>query len=70
MSRLIIEKEIFRKIYKSKRGKIFFSDDFYQIGKLESVNKALFRLEQKGVLIRIAQGIYLYPKIDKELGLL
>ncbi|MBR6018397.1 MAG: hypothetical protein IK073_07235 [Paludibacteraceae bacterium] len=30
---------------------------------------AFFRLVQEGLIIRVAQGIYWYPKIDKELGL-
>jgi Family of unknown function (DUF6088) len=70
MSRLIIEKDILQEISTTKRGKIFFSENFSKIGKLESVNKALFRIAQKGILIRLAHGIYLYPKHDKELGIL
>ena len=34
------------------------------------VKKVLLRLEKKQLLVRLAHGIYLYPKIDKELGIL
>ena len=30
----------------------------------------MLRLEKKQLLVRLAHGIYLYPKIDKELGIL
>jgi predicted transcriptional regulator of viral defense system len=33
------------------------------------VNKAMERLTESGLLIRLAQGIYLYPPIDTRLGL-
>lgn len=68
--RLIIEDKVFKKLSNYKRGKIVFSESFAQIGNLESINKALSRLTQKGLLVRLAQGIYLYPKQDKELGVL
>ena len=34
------------------------------------INKALFRLERNKILIRLSHGIYLYPTIDKELGVM
>lgn len=70
MKRVIVEKQIFEKISNYKHGKILFSETFSEIGNLESVNKALFRLAQKEILVRLAQGIYLYPKQDNELGIL
>jgi hypothetical protein len=36
----------------------------------ESVKKALLRLNEKETIVRLAHGIYLYPKVDKELGIL
>jgi predicted transcriptional regulator of viral defense system len=62
--RLVIEDKVFKKLSDYKRGKIIFSESFAQIGNLESINKALSRLTQKGLLVRLAQGIYLYPKQD------
>jgi hypothetical protein len=45
-------------------------DDFLDYGNSESVKKALLRLKEKEILVRLAHGIYLYPKVDKELGVL
>lgn len=60
-----IESEIKRR----RRGKIYFADDFTSFGTSEAIKKALLRFEKSGMLIRLAQGIYLYPSIDKRLGL-
>jgi predicted transcriptional regulator of viral defense system len=65
-----IYKTIKNKILKYKRGKIIFPINFKKIGNEESVKKALFRLERKGFLIRLAHGIYLYPQKDIQLGIL
>jgi len=59
-----------QRITKGKTGKIFFAKDFSDIGNDELINKALFRLERNKTLIRLSHGIYLYPVIDKELGIM
>jgi hypothetical protein len=61
--------EVERKIIRSRRGKIYFAADFATFGTPKSLNKALERLNASGLLVRFAQGIYLYPKIDTKLGL-
>ena len=48
---------------------MFFSADFASLGESKSVLKALERLVNKGDIIRIARGIYCYPKVDKRWGL-
>ena len=60
-----IENEIRRR----RRGKIYFADDFASFGTSEAIKKTLLRFEKSGMLIRLAHGIYLYPSIDKKLGL-
>jgi predicted transcriptional regulator of viral defense system len=65
-----ISGKIRQRIRKSKSGKIFFAKDFADIGNDELINKALFRLERKKTLVRLSHGIYLYPFIDKELGIM
>lgn len=70
MERLVVEKEIAKALKKNKKGSILFVDNFLDYGNPESIKKALLRLKQKGLLVRLAHGIYLFPKIDKELGLL
>lgn len=58
------------KILSLKKGTIVFVSDFAKLGSSENVKKVLLRLEKKQLLVRLAHGIYLYPKIDKELGIL
>jgi hypothetical protein len=55
--------------YRAK-GKIYFLDDFASIGSSESIRKSLSVLVKRGTLVRLTQGIYLYPKIDAEFGIL
>jgi len=68
MKRPIVENKIAETLKKLKKGSILFVDDFLDFGNAENIKKALFRLKEKGILFRIAHGIYLYPKTDKELG--
>ena len=57
------------RITKGKKGRLLFSQDFAQYGTQNAVRLAFFRLVQDGLVIRVAQGIYWYPKMDKVLGL-
>ena len=59
--------QIENKIKKIKRGKIFFLDDFADLGTPEAIKKSLQRLTNSGLLVRLANGIYWYPKKEKEL---
>lgn len=64
-----IEQKIISNISKRGRGKIVFPQDFAAYGTANAVQKAFGRLVSSGKLIRVSQGIYCYPKIDKVLGL-
>ncbi|MCH2451320.1 MAG: type IV toxin-antitoxin system AbiEi family antitoxin domain-containing protein [Gracilimonas sp.] len=64
------EEQILNKIKNYNLGKIFFPDDFLKTGSSEAVRQALVRLEDDGELVRLAHGIYLYPKTDPQLGVL
>lgn len=70
MERPKVEHKIAEVLKTYEKGGILFVGDFLDYGNHESVKKALFRLKEKGILVRLAHGIYLYPKIDKELGVL
>jgi hypothetical protein len=70
MKRLVVKNKIAEELKKLQKGSIFFVDHFLDFGNSESVKKALFRLEEEGLLIRLAHGIYLYPKKDKHFGIL
>ena len=65
-----IHSQLEDKILSLKKGTIVFVSDFAGFGTAENVKKVLLRLEKKQLLVRLAHGIYLYPKIDKELGIL
>lgn len=60
--------EIKRKVTSSKRGTLFFPDLFAHTASSDAVRSALVRLCKDGDIIRVAQGIYCYPKIDKKWG--
>lgn len=64
-----IENKILTKSKKCGRGSVFFVNDFISYGSRNSVNKALERLTEKGMMLRAARGIYCYPKIEKIYGL-
>ena len=51
------------------RGKIFFADDFVNIGSAENIRQTLGRFTKSEKIVRIANGIYFYPVVDDKLGL-
>lgn len=63
-----IENQIERSIKRKPKGSLILSDDYLALGSSEAVRKALDRLEDKQVIIRVAQGIYVRPKISKFIG--
>ena len=64
-----IDDKILINVKKRGRGTIFFAQDMLQYGQRLSVLKALERMAAAGTILRVARGIYCYPKIDKQLGL-
>lgn len=64
-----IVNEIENRLKYGRKGKIVFASDFSSFGLPKAVNKAMERLTHSGMIIRLAQGIYLYPQIDTRLGL-
>jgi DNA-binding Xre family transcriptional regulator len=65
-----VQTRIENEIKSMKRGSILFPSNFDDIGNVEVVKKSLLRLKNKKFLVRLAHGIYLYPKQDKLLGVL
>ena len=59
------ENKIEKNIRLQRRGKLLFASDFALCGNTEAVFKALQRLHKSGLIIRVAHGIYYYPKINK-----
>ena len=68
MFSLSVEKAILNQIKKAPRGELIMPSDFSHLGSSEAVRLALFRLEKQAVLSRVAQGIYVRPKISKLIG--
>jgi len=56
-------------IIKKRRGKIIFADDFRFLGTGVAVRHALSRLCKEEFIIRLSNGIYLYPKKSKLIGI-
>ena len=51
-------------------GQVFFPSDFAKVGtKTSHVLKVLERATKAGIILRLAQGIYYYPKTDEKYGL-
>lgn len=67
---LSIQREIEQVAETGKKGRIFFPADFALFGSDEAVRQGLSRLVKENKLIRLAQGIYLYPEIDAEIGVI
>ena len=63
-----IENKVEINIKAKPRGALILAEDFLSFGSSEAIRKALERLEDKKVIIRVAHGIYVRPKISKLLG--
>ena len=64
-----VEDKILTSVKKCGRGKVFFSSEFLRYGTAKRINKALELLSEKGLLMRVARGLYCYPKQEKIYGL-
>jgi len=65
-----IDSKILSRIYGRGKGCVVTPGDFLDLGSRQAVDLALHRLANKGTLRRLARGLYDYPRIDPELGLL
>jgi ribosomal protein S19E (S16A) len=63
-----IEESILKRIKALPLGELLLPVDFSHLGSSEAVRVALFRLEKKGLISRVAQGIYVRPKKSRLLG--
>ncbi len=64
------ERAILNKVRSFNKGKLLFPDDFTGTGSADAIRQTLHRLVNRDILVRLAHGIYLYPKRDIELGIL
>jgi len=63
-----IEKQIEKSIKSKPIGSLVMPDDYLSFGSSDAIRKALGRLQNKKVIVRVAQGIYVRPKISKLIG--
>jgi len=64
------DSKILRRIRSRKRGWIFTPDTFMDLGTRRAVDLALMRHRDSGLIRQLARGLYDYPKIDPQLGML
>jgi hypothetical protein len=62
--------QLLDRIIQNGKGKLIFPADFIGLGSNESIRKALSKLLKEKILLRLGQGIYLFPEYDPELGIL
>ena len=60
-----IDNKILESLKKRGRGVAFTKDEYAHYSNPKRVQKALEQLVKKGLVVRVARGIYCYPKIDK-----
>jgi Family of unknown function (DUF6088) len=65
---LNIENQILNKIKKAKRGTLFFTENFINIGSSDSIRKALERLVKNQALERVSAGMYVRPEIAEAIA--
>lgn len=63
-----VENQIEKSIKSRSRGTLVFPDDFNKYGSSEAIRKALGRLEDRKVIVRVAHGIYVRPVESEILG--
>ncbi len=63
-----VDKQIYEKIKRSKRGVVYFPENFSEYGSAGAIRIALHRLVANNEIKRVAQGIYVRPKISPLVG--
>jgi len=69
MSAQSLNSKIVTSIKKGGRGKIIFTKDFSLLGTEFAIRQSLSRLCKDGMIVRLAAGTYLYPKISELFGI-
>lgn len=64
------DNQVLSRIYGHKRGWVFTPDHFRGLGSRDAVASALKRYKQTGLIRQLARGLYDYPRMDEQLGVL
>src|ERR1041385_5547446 len=65
-----LDSEVLNRIYGMRRGAVLTPARFLDLGTREAIRLVLFRLVRKGLIRRLTRGLFDYPVIHPELGLL
>ncbi len=65
-----VDAKVLSRVYGLRRGSVFATTRFLDLGGRAAIDKALSRLAQRGIIRRLARGLYDYPKTHPRLGLL
>ena len=60
--------QVRRRIKKQEEGSVFLVRDFLDLGRQETITRILSRLASEGLIRRLQQGVYEYPRMSKLLG--
>ena len=63
-------KTIRKRISAKRRGWIFTSQEFGNVGSRAAVNQALTRLQRSGKIRRLSRGLYEFPRLHSRIGIL
>lgn len=63
-----IESKVIDRVLKTKKGKLFFPEDFKSLGSSEAIRVSLHRLRKNRQITRVSQGIYVRPKVSEYIG--
>lgn len=64
------EYKLFAFMSKARKGKMFFIEQFQKLAENTAIRKALQRLTESGKIVRVAQGIYVIPRVSELVGTL
>jgi len=65
----MINDKILNKIKSKKRGWVFCAKDFHDLGSRNTIDKNLSRLVDNQTIIRLARGVYYFPTIQQNVGI-
>jgi len=65
-----IDNKVINRIYGHGKGWVFTVAHFFDLGGRDAVASALKRYLRSGIIRQLARGLYDYPRIDPELGIL
>ena len=66
---MIIDK-ILKRINSKKRGWVFCAKDFHDLCARNTIDKTLSRLADDQTVIRLVRGVYYFPIIQKDIGII